>query len=79
MMLLCPFQGKEIAENNIGAAAGAVSKHKKRQYRQYMNRKGEQDGYGMKFNVSVVSDPMLLAPAHFIHFSFCNFTFHRWI
>jgi hypothetical protein len=25
----------------VGAAAGAVAKNKKRQYRQYMNRKGE--------------------------------------
>ncbi len=34
------LQGKHIAENSQGAAAGAVAKHRKRQYRQYMNRKG---------------------------------------
>ena len=33
-------QGKHVAENSQGAAAGAVAKHHKRQYRQYMNRKG---------------------------------------
>jgi hypothetical protein len=34
-------QGKQLADNAVGAAAGAVSKNKKRQYRQYMNRKGK--------------------------------------
>eukprot|EP00388_Colpodella_angusta_P046036 GDKK01068032.1.p1 GENE.GDKK01068032.1~~GDKK01068032.1.p1 ORF type:complete len:257 (-),score=44.47 GDKK01068032.1:67-837(-) len=33
-------KGKHVAENSMGAAAGAVAKHHKRQYRQYMNRKG---------------------------------------
>lgn len=33
-------KGKAVAENQSGAAVGAVSKHKARKYRQYMNRKG---------------------------------------
>lgn len=38
--LFC-LQGKQIEENMAGAAAGGVSKHKNRKYRQYMNRRGE--------------------------------------
>ena len=34
------IQGKQVEDNKIGAASGAVSKHKERKYRQYMNRKG---------------------------------------
>ena len=34
------LQGKQVADNKEGAASGAVSKHKERKYRQYMNRKG---------------------------------------
>ena len=39
---ICFFmiQGKQVEDNKIGAASGAVSKHKERKYRQYMNRKG---------------------------------------
>eukprot|EP01039_Chlorochromonas_danica_P008893 gene8895-9812_t len=33
-------KGKAVSDNQQGAAAGAVSKHKARKYRQYMNRKG---------------------------------------
>lgn len=33
-------KGKSVAENSRGPAKGAVSKHKKRVYRQYMNRRG---------------------------------------
>lgn len=33
-------KGKAIAENSRGPAKGAISKHKKRVYRQYMNRRG---------------------------------------
>jgi U4/U6.U5 tri-snRNP-associated protein 3 len=46
MMALMGFKGfdstkgKPIEENIVGAAAGGVAKHKKRVYRQYMNRKG---------------------------------------
>ena len=29
-----------MSDNKDGAASGAVSKHKERKYRQYMNRKG---------------------------------------
>lgn len=33
-------KGKQIVDNKAGAAVGAVAKHKKRVYRQYMNRRG---------------------------------------
>ena len=33
-------KGKSIDDNKRGAASGAVSNHKKRVYRQYMNRRG---------------------------------------
>ena len=33
-------KGKVVEDNHDGAARGTVSKHKARQYRQYMNRKG---------------------------------------
>ncbi|CAN0337108.1 unnamed protein product, partial [Phaeothamnion confervicola] len=33
-------KGRTIDTNLKGAAKGAVSKHKKREYRQYMNRRG---------------------------------------
>lgn len=33
-------KGKQVESNTSGAAVGAVSKHKARKYRQYMNRKG---------------------------------------
>lgn len=33
-------KGKGRAENQQGPAKGAISKHKKREYRQYMNRRG---------------------------------------
>jgi hypothetical protein len=29
-----------VTDNQLGPAAGAISKHKARKYRQYMNRKG---------------------------------------
>jgi hypothetical protein len=32
---------KPVDDNHQGSALGAVSKHKKRVYRQYMNRRGE--------------------------------------
>jgi len=35
-------KGKQVADNKKGSAVGAVSKHKKRKYRQYMNRRGEE-------------------------------------
>eukprot|EP00607_Mallomonas_marina_P002063 CAMPEP_0182433772 /NCGR_PEP_ID=MMETSP1167-20130531/65529_1 /TAXON_ID=2988 /ORGANISM="Mallomonas Sp, Strain CCMP3275" /LENGTH=109 /DNA_ID=CAMNT_0024622885 /DNA_START=493 /DNA_END=822 /DNA_ORIENTATION=- len=33
-------KGKEVVDNTYTAANGVVSKHKKRLYRQYMNRRG---------------------------------------
>lgn len=33
-------KGKPVEENARGAAAGAAHKEKKREYRQYMNRRG---------------------------------------
>lgn len=33
-------KGKGVTENSRGPAKGAISKHKKREYRQYMNRRG---------------------------------------
>lgn len=36
-------KGKQIDDNKLGAGAGAVSKHKARKYRQYMNRKSGFD------------------------------------
>lgn len=33
-------KNKPVEDNHHGAALGTVSKHKKRVYRQYMNRKG---------------------------------------
>ncbi|CAM9203684.1 unnamed protein product [Heterosigma akashiwo] len=33
-------QGKVVSTNHKGAAKGAIAKHKKREYRQYMNRRG---------------------------------------
>ena len=38
-MYVC-IQGKQLVDNLDGAGKGAVSKHKKRKYRQYMNRRG---------------------------------------
>jgi U4/U6.U5 tri-snRNP-associated protein 3 len=34
------LKGKPVEDNHVGAGTGAVSKHKARKYRQYMNRKG---------------------------------------
>lgn len=33
-------KGKIVYDNHENASVGAVSKHKKREFRQYMNRKG---------------------------------------
>lgn len=33
-------KGKGVEDNKRGPAKGAVSKHKEREYRQYMNRRG---------------------------------------
>jgi U4/U6.U5 tri-snRNP-associated protein 3 len=33
-------KGKEVADNQHGAARGAVKKNQNRSYRQYMNRRG---------------------------------------
>lgn len=33
-------KGKGVEDNNRGPAKGAISKHKAREYRQYMNRRG---------------------------------------
>lgn len=35
-------KGKGVEENKKGPAKGAASKHKQREYRQYMNRRGER-------------------------------------
>lgn len=35
-------KGKGVEDNNRGPAKGAISKHKPREYRQYMNRRGVQ-------------------------------------
>lgn len=33
-------KGKEVEDNKRGPAKGGFSKHKEREYRQYMNRRG---------------------------------------
>ena len=38
--ILIKWKGKPLDENHVGPALGAVHKPKKRQYRQYMNRRG---------------------------------------
>ena len=40
-------KGKEVADNQHGAARGAVKKNQNRSYRQYMNRRGG-------FNLSLI-------------------------
>lgn len=49
-------KGKGVEDNKRGPAKGAVSKHKEREYRQYMNRRGvyrrwlEKPSAGLAFN-----------------------------
>jgi U4/U6.U5 small nuclear ribonucleoproteins len=53
-----------VSDNKDGAAAGAVSKHKERKYRQYMNRKGD---------LLICSFLFCFAGAFFFAFFYCLF------
>ena len=57
-------KGKSIDDNKRGAASGAVSKHKKRVYRQYMNRRGN---YWRSY-----------LPNNFINIFYCSSSKSRW-